>query len=195
MKKLTATLVAAGVIASVGMTVPAMAADPSGNVSFVSDYVWRGDTQTSNEPALQGGLDWEKDKFSFGTWGSAVAGGTEIDFYGAYNFGPVSAGAIYYYYPGQTAANFYEVNVGGDVGPVSLMASYKIDAPTAYYVEAGYSFELAKGTSLDLHVGQAEGATLDYSLGVATSAGGLDLGATYVNKDTSVFFVSVGKSM
>jgi uncharacterized protein (TIGR02001 family) len=196
MKKLTSSLIAAGVIAGASMSAPAMAEGPSGNVSIVSNYVWRGDTQTGDQPAVQGGLDWEKDKFAFGVWGSAVTGGSEIDVYGSYNFGPVTAGAIYYYYPGQTTLDFYEVNVGGDVGPVSLMASYNPDCTgCSYYLEAGYSFEVAKGASLDLHVGQAEGATLDYSVGVATSAAGLDLGATYANKDTGVFFVSVGKSM
>lgn len=198
MKKLTATLIAAGVIAGSGIVAPAMAAGPSMNVGFVSDYIWRGDTQSDSKFATQGGLDWEKDKLSFGIWGSSLGTttpGSEVDFYGSYSLGAVSIGAIYYYYPSATAGNFYELNVGGDVGPVSLMASYRIEAPSAYYLEAGYSYEVTKGASLDLHIGQAEGATLDYSVGISTSAGGLDLGATYANKDTSVFFVSVGKSM
>ncbi len=196
MKKLTSTLIAAGVISGAAMSAPAMAEGPSANVGFVTDYVWRGDTQSDNKAAVQGGLDWEKDELSFGVWGSSLGTsfpGAELDVYGAYNFGPVAVGAIYYYYP-EAGGNFYEVNVGGDLGPVSLMASYNPDAST-YYVEGGFSYELTKGVSLDLHVGQQQDATADYSVGIATSAGGLDLGATYANKDEGVFFVSVGKSM
>ena len=196
MKKLTSTLIAAGVIAGASMSAPAMAEGPSANVGFVSDYIWRGDTQSDNKAAVQGGLDWEKDKLSFGVWGSSLGStytGSEIDLYGSYNFGPVAVGAIYYYYD-LAGGSFYEVNVGGDLGPVSLMASYNPDAST-YYVEGSYSYEMAKGVSLDLHAGQQQDATADYSVGISGSMGGLDLGATYANKDEGVFFVSVGKSM
>jgi len=198
MKTINKTLMAVAVAGTLGMgSAAVMAEGPSANVAIVSDYVWRGDSQTSEKPAVQGGLDWTKDKASFGVWGSSLTTGTELDFYGSYNFGPVTVGAIYYYYPSTTSSNFSEVNVGGDVGPVSLMLSYNTDsaATSKYYVEAGYSFELAKGTSLDLHVGQAESLTADYSVGVATKAAGLDLGATYSNKDKGLFFVSVGKSI
>ena len=85
--------------------------------------------------------------------------------------------------------------MGGDVGPVALMASYKINSPTAYYVQADYSMKLGDNAELAAHVGQAEGATLDYSLGVSTSAAGLDFGLTFANKDVSTTFVSVSKSM
>lgn len=198
MKTINKALLAVAVAGTLGMgSVSAVAAGPSGNVSIVSNYVWRGDSQTGDNPAVQGGLDWEKDKASFGVWGSAVTGGSELDVYGSYNFGPVTVGAIYYYYPGQTGLDFYEVNVGGDVGPVSLMASYNPDsaAASSYYIEAGYSFELSKGVSLDLHAGQAENLTADFSIGVSTSAAGLDIGATYASKDTSVAFLSIGKSL
>lgn len=197
MKKLTVILIAAGVIAGVGT--PVMAAGPAVNVAFVSDYVWRGDTQSDNKIAIQGGMDWEKDKLSLGIWGSSLGTttpGAEVDFYGSYNLGAVSVGAIYYYYPSAaTGTDFYELNVGGDVGPVALMASYKINSPSVYYIEAGYSMKLGEKAELALHVGQAEGATMDYSLGVSTSAAGLDFGLTYANKDVSTTFVSVSKSM
>lgn len=198
MKTINKALMAVAVAGTLGMgSVSAMAEGPSANVAIVSDYVWRGDSQTTEKPAIQGGLDWAKDKLSFGVWGSSLTTGTEIDLYGKYNFGPVAVGAIYYYYPATTTSSFSEVNVGGDVGPVSLMFSYNTDsaATSKYYAEAAYSFELSKGTSLKLHVGQAEKLTADYSLGVATKAAGLDLGATYSNKDKGLFFVSVGKSI
>jgi uncharacterized protein (TIGR02001 family) len=208
MKKLTSTLIAAGVISGAAMSAPAMAEGPSGNVSIVSDYVWRGVTQTGNQPTVQGGMDWEMDKLSLGVWGSGLdIGGTEFDLYGAYNFGPVSVGAIYYmFYAGGSSSSTYEVNVGGDVGPVSLMASYDPDA-SAYYLEGGYSYEVSKGVSLDLHLGYGDsytttsgGTALDYSIGLSGGYGGVDLALAYAKSDAAAdsdgkVFVTVGKSM
>jgi uncharacterized protein (TIGR02001 family) len=205
MKKLTSTLIAAGVISGAAMSAPAMAEGPSMNVSLTNDYIWRGVTQSGNKAAIQGGLDWEKDAFSWGVWGSSITAGSEVDLYGSYNFGPVAVGAIYYYYD-QAGGSFYEINAGGDVGPVSLMASYSGDLET-YYLEAGYSLEVSKGVSLDLHLGYGDsyttasgGTALDYSAAVSGSTGGVDLALGYAKSDAASdnegkVFVSVGKSM
>lgn len=90
----------------------------TGTVSFVSDYRFRGISQTMRRPAVQGNLDYSHvNGFYLGTFGSNVDGTTnfynntsmEWDFYGgikgkmcpcglsdlAYN-----VGIIYYYYPG-----------------------------------------------------------------------------------------------
>ncbi|MCG6974801.1 MAG: TorF family putative porin [Acidiferrobacterales bacterium] len=204
MKKLTSTLIAAGVIAGASISAPVMAEGFSGNVSLTNDYSWRGIQQSGGQPVVQGGLDWEKDKLSFGVWGSGLStNGTELDVYGAYNFGPIAVGAIYYYYPDQSGWDFYELNVGGDLGPVSLMGSYNFDS-SLYYLEGAYSLPMSEKVSLDLHVGYGDGGglgTADYdaSVGVSGSAAGLDLSASYVYmpQDTTAgkFIVAVGKSM
>jgi len=208
MKKLTSSLIAAGVIAGASMSAPVMAEGPSMNVGFVTDYVFRGVTQTDQTAAVQGGLDWEKDKFSYGVWGSAFAVGSEIDVYASYDFGPVSVGAIYYWYPlvdklSPTNLSTYELNVGGDVGPVSLMAS--LGENSYYYLEAGYSAEIGKGATVDLHVGYTDpgggGTTgVDYSVGVGGKFGGVDLGLTYASSPLDAtaegkVFLSASKSM
>jgi len=101
---------------------PAKAPEPpkpsytlSANVFLVSDYFFRGLTQTWGKPAIQGGFDWVHESGAYlGTWASNVsgnqfAGGSmEWDFYGGYNYKinddfTVGAGLYYYYYPG---ANF-----------------------------------------------------------------------------------------
>lgn len=209
MKILNKKLMAVAVAGTLGLgSASVLAEGPSANVSIVSDYVWRGVTQTANTPTVQGGFDWEKDKLSVGVWGSGLdTGGAEFDLYGSYDLGPVSVGLIYYYFMAAGAGTgVYEINVGGDAGPVSLMASYDPDN-SLYYVEAGYSYEMSKGTTLDLHVGYGDGyttasgsAAMDYSVGVSTSAGGLDLSAAYASTDAAAdpegkFFVSVGKSI
>lgn len=95
----------------------------TGNVSLVSDYRFRGISQTMRHPAIQGGFDYaHKNGIYLGTWASNVDGTTnfynnasmEWDFYGGYKFKPFpcsapdfgyNAGAICYYYPGGQAQN------------------------------------------------------------------------------------------
>ena len=89
----------------------------SGNVGLYSDYIFRGYTQTQNEPAIQGGFDVEHSSGLYaGTWASNVdwttAGGymdknsIEIDVYagwatdlGFWDLG-FDIGVLQFYYPG-----------------------------------------------------------------------------------------------
>ncbi len=91
------------------------------NIGLFSEYVFRGYTQTHNDPALQGGIDYEHSSgFYLGAWMSNVSwttdggassqfesGGTlEIDIYGGYagEFGETGigydVGFLQYLYPG-----------------------------------------------------------------------------------------------
>ena len=86
------------------------------NVGVVSDYRFRGLTQTNYKPALQGGIDFShKSGFYLGTWASNVSwvkefngannGTTELDLYGGFK-GEITSGLgfdvglISYLYPG-----------------------------------------------------------------------------------------------
>ena len=56
------------------------------NVAIANDYVWRGMTQTSEEPAISGGFDIAGESgLYFGTWASNVEFGDgaalELDWY------------------------------------------------------------------------------------------------------------------
>jgi uncharacterized protein (TIGR02001 family) len=101
----------------------------SGNVGLTTDYVFRGISQTAEDPALQGGVDLTCGRFYAGVWGSNVDFGAagpfdtlvnlEVDLYGGYRFstGPVKwdLGFIYYSYPGQISglhADYVELKVG-----------------------------------------------------------------------------------
>ena len=68
----------------VGMLAMPSFAAVTANVSFASDYVWRGMTQ-SDGPAIQGGFDFEAESgFYAGIWGSNVnfndGAGSELDY-------------------------------------------------------------------------------------------------------------------
>lgn len=91
------------------------------NIGLYSQYIFRGLTQTAEEPAIQGGVDYSHASgFYLGAWGSNISwledGGNyknsslEIDLYGGYRntFGETGigydVGLLYYWYPGDKTA-------------------------------------------------------------------------------------------
>jgi len=98
----------------------------SGSFGFFTDYRFRGISQTANEAAVQGNLDWGHEMgFYAGVWGSNVefgaagAGNTEFDIYAgvARKYWGITfdIGGVYYTYPGATdalALDFFEYKFG-----------------------------------------------------------------------------------
>ena len=89
--KLTKLAAACGLCLSLGASASAMAGELSANIGAVSNYMWRGVTQTDDGAAVQGGIDWGHDSgFYLGTWASNIkwatdlSSGVEVDFYGGY---------------------------------------------------------------------------------------------------------------
>jgi len=85
----------------------------SSNIALVTDYRFRGISQTWRLPALQGGIDYAHSSGLYlGTWASNVSGnsynngaGLELDLYGGYKFAvaqdlSLDIGALAYVYPG-----------------------------------------------------------------------------------------------
>jgi uncharacterized protein (TIGR02001 family) len=107
----------------------------TGNLAVVTDYRFRGISQTFKGPAVQGGFDYSHSSgFYLGNWNSNVSNnsynngaGIEMDLYGGYKFEPVKdlgldIGALYYYYPGAsigTTGNKY------NNGEIYFAGSYK----------------------------------------------------------------------
>ena len=128
-KSILAAAVAAAFVSPVAVTTaqaqaaaaPASPHTFTGNVAVVSDYRFRGVSQTYKLPALQGGFDYSHSSgFYVGNWNSSVSGlsynggaALEMDFYGGWktefaNGIGFDVGGLYYYYPGSyypTAAN------------------------------------------------------------------------------------------
>jgi uncharacterized protein (TIGR02001 family) len=85
----------------------------TGNVAVVSDYRFRGISQSYGQPAIQGGFDYtHASGFYLGNWNSSVSSnsynngaGLEVDLYGGYRF-PLTKdlggdiGVLHYLYPG-----------------------------------------------------------------------------------------------
>ncbi len=130
------------------LSVPAFAQDEAapaltvtGSAAVVSDYRFRGISQSDKRFALQGGLTVTHESgFYVSTWGSSiddyVAAGSdqELDLIAGYSrtFGAatVDVGVLYYYYPGSGGANtdFVEpyASIKGTFGPATakLSAAY-----------------------------------------------------------------------
>lgn len=107
----------------------------SANISFASDYRFRGISQTENNFAIQGGFDVAHESgFYAGTWASNLSGwgtfggsNTELDFYAGYGTEidgvAIDAGVIWYIFPaGLSNTSYGELygSVGKTFGGVDL---------------------------------------------------------------------------
>jgi uncharacterized protein (TIGR02001 family) len=121
-------ILAGALLASAAMTGVAHAEGTwSGNIALTTDYEFRGITQTSGNPAVQGGFDYVDGQFYAGTWASNVSfsSGPELDVYAGFTptLGPVALnlGVIGYFYPGAAddAAEFdyYEAKATATLTP------------------------------------------------------------------------------
>jgi len=207
-KKIIISSVAAGILGSTSLV---NAGEIEANVSLATDYVFRGFSQTNEDPAISGGFDYGFDGgFSLGVWASNVNFGdgvntsTEIDLYAGYGF-DVSEGVtidlsyIYFVYPGETDAfNYSEFVAGVSFNDVSLGIVYSPDYfgsdDSAIVLNADYSIGLAENWGLDLHVGftdvdgddffaPGEDSYIDYSAAITTSGAGVDFALTYYGTD------------
>ena len=115
-------LLKTGVIALFSGVMSLQAAEFESNVALSSDYVWRGMTQTAEEPAISGGFDIAGESgLYFGTWASNVEFGDgaalELDWYAGYaneldNGFSYDIGYLAYTYPGEDSLDFEEIYVG-----------------------------------------------------------------------------------
>ena len=196
---LTATLLATSTFSN--------AAEIEGNVALATDYVFRGFSQTLEEPAISGGLDYGfENGFYLGTWGSNVDFGgdatAEIDLYGGYAFetvggAEVDLGYVFYYYSGETDLNYSEFQASVSFSDITLGLIYSPDYfgsdSDAFVLNADYSLGLSEAWALDFHVGYtttdeddiaAPGDNyVDYSVSLSTSAIGADFALTFYGTD------------
>jgi uncharacterized protein (TIGR02001 family) len=157
--------VAAGVAATslIALAAPATAQsgpDFSFNIGAVSDYVFRGASQTDEDAAVQGGVDMTVGSFYAGVWASNVDFGddtsTEYDVYGGFRTEAggfaVDVGAVYYGYvdaPSFADYEYVEFKLAASraIGPASVGAAayyspdfFGVDDQALYYeVNAGFS--------------------------------------------------------
>jgi uncharacterized protein (TIGR02001 family) len=147
------------------------------NVGAVTDYRYRGISQTRLKPAIQGGADFSHSSgFYIGTWASSIkwikdAGGdasAEVDVYGGYKFNAAGlgfdVGVLRYLYPNSSLPinpDTTELYVAGTWGPATLKYSHAVtnlfgfaDSENSYYVDLNATFELPWwGLTFTPHIG------------------------------------------
>lgn len=179
-----ATLAAAA--PSVSMAEDAPAASPVAfNVGVVTDYRYRGISQTRLKPALQGGVDYAGPAGIYlGAWASSIKwvkdlggkGSVELDVYGGWK-GEVGAGltldigALTYQYHDNklpTSANTTELYTALSFGPATVKYSHALtnlfgnaDSKNSFYLEGSAAIDLGDGYSLTPHVGYQSVKNLD----------------------------------
>lgn len=156
----------AAVVLAASIATPSMA-DVSANVAASSNYVWRGVTQTSDESAISGGIDYSNDNGIYvGTWTSNVDSGNELDLYFGYGgeAGDIAydAGYIYYAYTGSGNADtdFGEINVNASMGMFSAGLAFTVNAGDA---NDGAAFDTG---DIYFHLGVNGELEADWSWGV-----------------------------
>ena len=177
---LTKKTLAAMLVASTALTGTAMAeVSIEGNVGATTDYIWRGDTQSSGDASLSGGIDVDfGNGFAIGTWVGSLGGNRdenddsanyELDVYGSYSTElsgvGVELGYISYMYPGvaDSGDDFADYYVAFSYGPASFsyyaLASAESDATEdldGTYMALDLEFPLVQDWSLGLHYGVEE---------------------------------------
>ncbi len=164
------------------------------NVGVVSNYLFRGVTQTNDTAAVQGGIDFTDDSgFYLGTWTSEAGGATgsyELDLYGGYVFTvrqgiELDVGLISYQYPNVSNASFEEIFIGADFQN-GFTAKFSADLDNKnYYLEGAYDMPLTQGYALNLHLGMYSRDILpDYNdIAVTLSKGEFSLGLSFTDDD------------
>lgn len=192
--------------------VAASAADGfSFNAGAVTDYRYRGLSQSRLEPALQGGADFTKGGFYVGTWASTIKwikdsggdGNVEVDLYGGYK-GSVNkdlsfdVGVLSYQYPSNDLAvdaTTHEVYGALTFGPVTAKYSHSVsnlfgtaDSKNSGYLDLSGSFEW-EGLSLVPHIGyqkvtnHSDISYTDYSFTVSKDFNGLVVSGALIGTD------------
>jgi uncharacterized protein (TIGR02001 family) len=179
-------------------------AEFSGTVTATTDYDWRGVTQTAQNPALQGSLDFASDMgFHAGAWASNVdfGGGDpniEIDLYAGWGGGetfPWDVGIVYYTYTGESSFNFPEIygSLGREwiTGKISYSWDFAGTSETAFYYEGNVDYPLPANFSLLGHLGYSDGDGIeaaygqdnymDWSAGIGYTWGHFDFALKWVD--------------
>lgn len=185
--------------ASAQTAAPAAPASPhtfTGNLAVVTDYRFRGISQTFRQPAVQGGFDYSHSSgFYVGNWNSNVSGNEyqngasiEMDFYGGYKFEPIKdvtadIGLLYYYYP---SATINTTGVKYNNGEIYFGGAYK-------WFSAKYSYGLTDFFGLNSTTAPSYAFSPLTPSGGSKGSGYLDLNANFEIAEKTTLTLHAGR--
>ncbi len=212
MKKITSLTLISGLLLASSAAMAWESADGnhsvSAGVAFGTDYVWRGYSQTDNDPAISGSFDYAHSSgFYMGTWASNVDFGDdasiEIDVYAG--FGGETAGGlgwdvsiIRYLYDGEDYDwNELYGSLSYSYFSVGIAHSNNVydSSENGTYYTLGFDYDLPVGglafsAGLGFYdydddvFGASEDSALDYRIGVSTELVGLGWDLTYTDTNS-----------
>jgi uncharacterized protein (TIGR02001 family) len=199
------TLLAAAALSLCGIaraqTPPAAPAAPEAtspwafNIGLISDYRFRGLSQSNRNVALQAGIDYAFDSgFYLGFWSSSIRwikkfggdGPVELDFYGGYK-GKINdslsydVGYLRYQYPNASLAttpNTNELYGALTFGPATVKYSRSINDKTFGFAKSSGSYYLEAAATFDTGMW---GLTVTPHIGHQHFTGGINTGASYTD--------------
>lgn len=195
-------------------------ADLAFNVGAVTDYRFRGISQTRLKPTVQGGVDFSNGGFYVGAWASGIKwikdfGGDssyELDLYGGYK-GELSkdvtydVGILTYQYPSNgfdPSANTTEIYGALTFGAFTAKYSHAVtdtfanfDSKNSYYLDLSAGFDVG-GFTVTPHIGYQKisgplssvASYTDYALTVSKDFSGVLLSLSLVGTDADKAFYS-----
>jgi uncharacterized protein (TIGR02001 family) len=179
------------ILAAAGLLCAASVANAefSSTWTLISDYDFRGISQSATDPAIQPSIDFAMDNgWYIGAWASNVDFGDdtdyEVDFYTGFSGGEEDGlgwdvGLVYYtYYPDDADINYPEIYAALTYdwfeGKVWYSNDYVNSGESAFYTEANGTFPLAETNfSILAHIGYSFGDAWDL-LADDTNAGILE---------------------
>jgi uncharacterized protein (TIGR02001 family) len=210
------TLIALAAVAAAAIVPAVSQAQVAYNVGAVSDYRYRGISQTRLKPALQGGVDYTAGAFYVGAWASTIkwikdgGGGAnvELDLYGGYK-GEITKGLTYdagllaYIYPGHDLAvspQTTEIYGALTYGPATLKYSHSVsnlfgfdDSKGSGYIDLAATFEITDGWMITPHIGRqtvknfGAASYTDASVTVTKDFSGLVVSLAAVDTNTGAY--------
>ena len=179
----------------------------TGSAAIVSQYKFRGLTQSDNKPAVQATFTVaDKSGFYISMWGSSGASstayyaspneGTEIDIYGGYthalgNSGVTFDGGLYgYIYPNVTAYNLFEVygSLSKAYGPVTAKVGLNWAPKQDYFTTAGTATKYSVYEYGELSYTPASLSALTVHTHLGHTGGGLNFVKEYLDYAVGVSY-------
>ncbi|MCG5530303.1 TorF family putative porin [Halorhodospira halochloris] len=182
----------------------------SSNVAITSNYVFRGATESDEEPSVQGGFDFAHESGAYlGTWAASVAGygggEVELDYFAGYGFDVTDTiwadvGIYYYGYPDADGdPDTIELYAGLGTAFGDIEGDFYIhfsddyfDENESVYLETNWTMPIAHGFYGMAHLGylnlldaddEVEDDAYDILIGAGYEYGSLDLSLAFTYAD------------
>jgi len=213
MKKLFVVMLTSMTVLALPVTT-STAAESSAFAALTSNYVFRGQTQTKDGAAIQGGYDIKQSKDDMGWYAGAFASnvnkGIEVDVFGGWkgafgtqpNLGYDVGGVFYKYTDSNFSPDITELYAGlnYETAYVKLYMGSGSGISNYNYLDVGASFIVLTDVDLDVHAGRHlnSPSSNDVSAALSMEVKGYDLSLSLTYEDAAPtneveFFVTVSK--